>query len=96
MYKLNYLGQIYVNFRYKIFISLQKFPECSFSGNILSTVNVLPGSSDSKKSACNAGDPGSNPGSGRSPWRRERPTTPVFLPGESHRQRSLAGYKSMG
>ena len=71
MYKLNYLGQIYVNFRYKIFISLQKFPECLFSGNILSTVDIFPGSSDSKKSACNAGDPGSNTGSGRSPWRRE-------------------------
>ena len=27
----------------------------------------FPGSSDSKESACNAGDPGSVPGSGRSP-----------------------------
>ena len=27
----------------------------------------LPGGSDSKESACNAGDPGSIPGSGRSP-----------------------------
>ena len=26
-------------------------------------------------------------------WRRERLPTPVFLPGESHGQRSLAGYK---
>ena len=26
------------------------------------------------------------------PWRREWLTTPVFLPGESHGQRSLAGY----
>ena len=32
------------------------------------------------------------PGSGRSPWRREWLPTPVFLPGESHGQRSLAGY----
>ena len=27
-----------------------------------------------------------------SPWRRERLPTPVFLPGEFHGQRSLAGY----
>ena len=26
-------------------------------------------------------------------WRRNWQPTPVFLPGESHRQRSLAGYK---
>jgi len=26
------------------------------------------------------------------PWRREWQPTPVFLPGESQRQRSLAGY----
>ena len=29
-------------------------------------------------------------------WRRKRQTTPVFLPGESHAQRSLAGYSSQG
>ena len=28
---------------------------------------MLPGSSEGKASACNAGDPGSIPGSGRSP-----------------------------
>ena len=26
------------------------------------------------------------------PWRRKWQSTPVFLPGESHRQRSLVGY----
>ena len=31
------------------------------------------------------------PGSGRSPWRRAQQPTPVFLPRESHGQRSLAG-----
>ena len=29
---------------------------------------------------------------GRIPWRRKWQPTPVFLPGESHGQRSLAGY----
>ena len=30
------------------------------------------------------------------PWRREWQPTPVFLPGESHGQRSLAGYSPWG
>ena len=30
------------------------------------------------------------------PWRREWPPTPVFLPGESHRQKSLADYSPQG
>ena len=30
------------------------------------------------------------------PWRRERQPTPVFLPGESHGQRSLVGYSPWG
>ena len=29
-------------------------------------------------------------------WRREWQPTPVFLPGESHGQRSLGGLQSMG
>ena len=39
-----------------------------------------------KKSACNAGDLGSVPGSGRSPGEGHgyQYTTPVFLPGEFH------------
>ena len=45
--------------------------------------------SEGKESVCNAGDLGSTPGSGRSPWRREWLPTPVFLPGIFHEQRSL-------
>ena len=33
---------------------------------------------------------------GKIPWRRTRQPTPVFLPGESHGQRSLAGYSLWG
>ena len=44
------------------------------------------GDSDGKESACNTGDLGSIPGLGR--WL----PTPVFLPGEFHGPRSLAGY----
>ena len=33
---------------------------------------------------------------GKIPWRRAWQPTPVFLPGESHGQRSLAGYSPQG
>ena len=44
------------------------------------------------KNPANARDAGSVPGSGKSSWRKQWQTTPVFLPGKSHGQRSLAGY----
>ena len=56
----------------------------------------FPGGSDGKEYACNAGELGSIPGSGRSPGRREWQPIPVFLPGESHGQRILAGYSPWG
>ena len=49
-------------------------------------------SSVGKESACNAEDSRSIPGLGRSPGERNGNPTPVFLPGESHGQRSLPGY----
>ena len=52
----------------------------------------FPGGSDGKESACSAGDLGWLPGSGRSPG--EGDGNPLlFLPGESHGQSSLVGYK---
>ena len=54
------------------------------------------GGSAVKNPAANAGDAGSMPGSGRFPWKRKWQPTPVFLPGKSHEQRSLAGYETMG
>ena len=53
----------------------------------------FPRGSYSKESACNAGDPGLIPGSGKIPRRREWQPTPVFLPGKSHGRRSLVGYR---
>ena len=52
----------------------------------------LTGSSAGKESACSAGDAGSIPESGKSPWRRKWQPTPTFLPGKSHGQRSLVDY----
>ena len=40
--------------------------------------------------------PGFHPWFKKIPWRRELQLTPVFLPGEFHGQRSLAGYSSWG
>ena len=37
-----------------------------------------------------------NPWVRKIPWREARQPTPVFLPGESHGQRSLAGYSPWG
>ena len=51
----------------------------------------IPWQLGGKEPACQAGDLGSISGSGRFPWRRQRQPTPVFLPGESHGQRSLKG-----
>ena len=56
----------------------------------------FPGGADGKESACNAGDLGSIPGWRRSPGERKWLPTPVFLPGESHEQRSLAGCSPWG
>ena len=52
----------------------------------------LPGSSDSKEYACNAGDKSSIPGLGRSPGEENGKPTPVFLPGKFLGQRNLVGY----
>ena len=51
------------------------------------------GGSDSKESACSAGDPGSIPG-WNIPWGREWQPSPVFLP-ENFRG-SLVGYSLWG
>ena len=37
-----------------------------------------------------------DPSAGKIPWRRKWHPTPVFLPGKSHGQRSLAGYSPWG
>jgi len=59
-----------------------------FSGSYMS----FPGGSDSKESACNAGDPGFNPWIGKTPWKRKWLLIPVILHGELYGQRSLLGY----
>ena len=52
--------------------------------------------SDSKESARKVGRLGFSPWVGKIPWRMKWQPIPVFLPGESHEQRSLAGYSPRG
>ena len=59
-------------------------------------INDFPGGSDSKESACNAGEPRFNNWVGKIPWRRKWQPTLVFLPGKSHGHRSLVGYNPQG
>ena len=54
------------------------------------------GGTNGKELPANTGDSGLLPGSGRFPRRRKWLPTLVFLPGESHGQRSLAGYSPWG
>ena len=78
---------------------LKSFPGYSLSPNWETSLNEtiylgFPGSSDGKVSAYNAGDPGSIPGSGRSPEGKQ--PTPGLLPGKSHGLSSLVGYSPWG
>ena len=52
----------------------------------------LPRWFSGKESACQCRRHGFNPWVGKIPWRRKWQSTPVLLPGKSHRQRSLEGY----
>ena len=52
-------------------------------------VMEFPGGTSGKEPACQSK---SLPWVGKIPWRKAWQPTPVFLSGESHRQRSLGGY----
>ena len=56
----------------------------------------FPGGASGKESACQCRRLGFDPWFRKSPWRRAWQPTPVFLPGESHGQRSLVGYNPWG
>ena len=69
-------------------LTLVRILTTGFPGGIV--VKSLPASAGDER------DIGLIPGSGRSPWKRTWQPTPVFLPGEFHGQRSLAGYCPYG
>ena len=78
---------------------LKSYPNCDAiflskfqaAQNLFSAVGLgFPGGSDGKEYACDERGPGSIPGLERFPGEGNGLPTPVFLPGESHGQRSLA------
>ena len=59
----------------------------------------FPGGASGKEPACQCRRfkrHGFDPWVGKIPWRRAWQFTPVFLPGESHGQKSLVGYSPEG
>ena len=59
----------------------------------------FPGGATGKEPACHCTRRGGrefDPWVRKIPWKRAWKPTPVFLPGESHGQRSLAGYSAIG
>ena len=56
----------------------------------------FPGGTSGKEPTWQCRRPGFDPWVRKISWRREWKPTPVFLPGESHGLRSLAGYSLWG
>ena len=59
----------------------------------------FPGGASGKEPTCQCERckiHGFDPWVGKIPWKRAWQPTPVFFPGESHGQRSLAGYSPWG
>ena len=74
-------------------------PWCQKVWGLLHSCMDFPGSSvvkDSTSQSTSHGRSWFDPQVRKTPWRRKWQPTPVFLPGESHEQRSLAGYSPWG
>ena len=56
----------------------------------------FPGGASGKELTYQCRRHGFDPWVGEMPWRKTWQLTPVFLPGESHEQRCLAGYSPWG
>ena len=70
-----------------------------FNKTVLTFVSGLPRWLSGKESTCQCRRCRRwrfNPWAGKIPWRRKWKPAPVFLPGESHGQRSLVGYSPWG
>ena len=80
----------------KSYCSLEKslFPQSL--GAVLNRQSCFPGDSDSEQCACNAGDLGLIPGSGRSPGEGHGNPLRYSCLENPHGQRSLAGYSPWG
>ena len=72
----------------------------SIPHSLMININIkrkgLPWWLNGKESSCQCRRHGFHPWVGKIPWRRAWQPISVFLPGESHGQRSLAGYSPWG
>ena len=71
--------------------AIPQMPACA-----LEVRQGLPRCLNDEEPPCQCRRPGFDPWVGKIPWRRKRQLTPVFLPGESHGQRSLVGCSPWG
>ena len=71
-------------------------PEQNSQERGISGIAVCFGSSDDKELTYQCRRPRFDPWVRKIPWRRKWHLTPVFLPGKSHRQRSLVVYSPWG
>ena len=85
---------------YSYLEALQGYEKCwgsyEFYQRHLWIYRSFPGGFSSKESACKCRRCRFDSRFGKMPWRRKWQPTPVFLPAEFHRQRSLIGYSSWG
>ena len=72
--------------------NLIAFLEANTDISLVYIFSWLPWWPSGKEPACQCRRLMFNPWVGKIPWRRKWQPTPVFLPGKSHGQRSLAGY----
>ena len=92
-----YLRKVMLEVNIELFVSkslLSKnilFIRASFCGG-----EGLPWRPCSKESSCQCKRYGFDPWVRKIPWRKKWQPPPVFLPGESHGQRSLEGYSLWG
>ena len=69
---------------------------CSSVYDKFTAYDRLPWWLSGKESSCQCRRHGFDPQVGKIPYRRKQQPTPLFLPGKSHGQRSLAGYSPRG
>ena len=68
----------------------------SYGASMCQVSFCFPGGTEVKNPPAGIGGLGFNIWAGTIPWRRKCQSTPVFLPGESHGQRSLVSYSPGG
>ena len=69
---------------------------CEWEKSIKLKWKCVPGGASGKESTCQCRRHGFDPWVRKIPWNRKWQSTPVFLPGKFHGQRSLAGYSPRG